>query len=162
MKLHVAGLQAYTDNAVVIVADLTIGAFYRTRECIESGALNMRQLAIDKEKESRINIEIVVDAHHSEERAMGWYHYLSNAIQFPFRAKCVVKKRISPLAKGEDVFVTGMSPEEECLHDMYVDIQWKNRTLAVPLVQLWGVGLDGQSITAIEDWHYWVGRAYSF
>ena len=30
----------------------------------------------DKEREQRITMEIIVDAHDSQERAMGWYCYL--------------------------------------------------------------------------------------
>jgi hypothetical protein len=45
--------------------------------------------------------EIVVDAYDAGERAMGWYYYLEDKIHFPFQAKCITAKVVSPLRKGE-------------------------------------------------------------
>ena len=36
----------------------------------------------DDAREERIYMEAVVDAHDSEERAMGWYYYLEDKIMF--------------------------------------------------------------------------------
>jgi hypothetical protein len=51
-----------------------------------------------------------------------------------------------------------MPPEEESEHEMFVLIRWERGRLAVPLSQLDGVGVDGQTRQAIDDWHYWVTR----
>ena len=40
-------------------------------------------------RERRITYEIVVDAHDSEERAMGWYNYMDDKLDFPFHAKII-------------------------------------------------------------------------
>ena len=32
--------------------------------------------------------------------------------------------------------------------------------LAVPLMQLEGIGVDEEAQQAIADWHYWVDRGY--
>ena len=55
-----------------------------------------------------------------------------------------------------------MAPAEECDHEMFVLIQWEKRQLAVPLMQLEGIGGDEETQQAIEDWHYWVNRGYEF
>jgi len=55
-----------------------------------------------------------------------------------------------------------MAPAEECEHDMFVLIRWKQRQLAVPLMQLEGIEVDEETKQAIEDWHYWVNRGYEF
>jgi len=82
----------------------------------------------DKAREKRITWEILVDAYTPIEQAMGWYYYLENALQFPFTARCVVKRAISPLKKGDEVEVIGMAPEEECEHEMFVRHRvWANR-----------------------------------
>jgi hypothetical protein len=60
------------------------------------------------------------------------------------------------------VEVTGMAPEEDCEHDMLVDVHWQGRQLAVPLAQLEGVAVDDATQEAIGDWHYWVARGYEF
>ena len=55
-----------------------------------------------------------------------------------------------------------MAPEKECEYDMFVEIQWEERKLAVSLSQLEGISIDGETKQAIEDWHYWVARGYKF
>ena len=49
---------------------------------------------------------------------------------------------------------------EESEHEMFVEIGWKSRKLAVPLSQLEGIEVDEETKQAIEDWHYWVNRGY--
>ena len=87
-------------------------------------------------REYRIHNEAIVDANGPEEQVMGWYYYLDDKIRFPFQAQCIAAKAVSPLLKGETVEVRGMAPEEACVSDMLVLIQWQGRTMAVPLSQL--------------------------
>lgn len=96
------------------------------------------------------------------EQAMGWYYYLEDKIRFPFKAKCVISKVISPLRKGESVDVLGMAPEDTCSSDMLVLIRWQSRNMAVPLSQLTAISQDGSTCEAIKDWHYWVSQGYRF
>ena len=114
----------------------------------------------DEEREHRIAMEIVVDAYGPEEQALGWYYYLDDKITFPFRARCVYERRISPLRKGEEVVVKGMLSEDDCMHEMFVEIEWQERRLGVPLAQLEPISVDEETEEAIADWHYWVGRGY--
>src|SRR3990170_4817935 len=90
----------------------------------------------DPKRERRIEMEIVVDAHDSEEQAMGWYYYLEDKLQFPFTATCMAERSVSPLRKGDEVEVVEMAAEDECQHEMFVCIRWERRSLAVPLAQL--------------------------
>src|SRR5262249_37354044 len=90
----------------------------------------------------RIELEVIVDAYGQEEQAMGWYYYLEGALQFPFTARCIAERTISPLRVGEEVEVVGMPPEDDCIHEMFVMIRWEGRTLGVPLAQLEGVDVD--------------------
>jgi hypothetical protein len=114
----------------------------------------------DEEREQRITMEIVVDAYTPEEQAMGWYYSLEDRLRFPFVARCIAERSISPLGVGDEVEVVGMAPEEECEHEMFVLIRWERRTLAVPLTQLEGVAVDEQTLQVIEDWQYWVAQGY--
>jgi len=117
----------------------------------------------DPKRERRIAMEIVVDAYGPEERAMGWYYYLEEKLRFPFRAKCIAERKISPLRKGDEVEVVRMAPEEECEHEMFVEIRRQKGTLAVPLSQLKPTaGTDRGTKEAVEDWHYWVKQGYEF
>ena len=116
----------------------------------------------DPSREERIRNEAVVDAYGPEEQAMGWYYYLENKLRFPFQAKCIASKVVSPLRKGEIVEVRRMAPEDSCSNDMLVLIRWQGRNMAVPLSQLAGVDVDESTAEAIGDWHYWVAQGYCF
>jgi hypothetical protein len=120
----------------------------------------MNRRAKDEECEERIQMEIVVDAYGPEEQAMGWYNYLSDTLEIPFSARCIVRRATSPLEPGDEVEVVGIAPDEECEHEMFVLIQWSPHPLAVPLMQLEGIDVDEETQQAIEDWHYWVDRGY--
>jgi len=122
----------------------------------------MREIPTDKTRERRITMEIVVDAYTESERAMGWYYYLEEGLQFPFRARCIKRRAVSPLRPGDEVEAIRMAPEEECGHEMFVLIRWERRRLAVPLSQLEGIRADRKTLQAIGDWHYWTRKGYEF
>ena len=110
--------------------------------------------------EQRLRAEIVVDAFGPEEQALSWYYYLTEHLRVPFRARCVGAQPASPLRVGDKVEVRGMPAEDVCEHEMFVNIAWQGRLLAVPLRQLEGIGVDDATEQAIEDWHAWVDRGY--
>ncbi len=116
----------------------------------------------DDEREERIQNEIVVDAYGPEEQALGWYVYLEETLQFPFRARCIAERATSPLSMGDLVSVSGMASEEVCEHEMFVLMRWKRRDLAVPLSQLEGIDVDEETHEAIQDWLYWIEQGYEF
>ena len=120
----------------------------------------MKRRSRDEEREQRITMEIVVDAYTPEEQAMSWYYSLEDRLHFPFVARCIAERAVSPLRVGDEVEVVRMAPEEECQHEMFVLICWERRALAVPLVQLKGVAVDDQTRQVIEDWQYWVAQGY--
>jgi|GEM_PF-196209 len=115
---------------------------------------------LNAERERRIAQEIVVDAHDETERAMGWFGYLEDRLQFPFTARCVTKRVISPLGVDDEVEVISMAPEAECACEMFVVIRWERDGLGVPLSQLKPVAADQETARAIGDWHYWIARGY--
>jgi hypothetical protein len=116
----------------------------------------------DKALEKKISMEIMVDCYDEHERALSWYYHLEEHLHFPFMAKCIKARPISPLEKGEEVEVLGMPKEAECEHEMFVEIKWNKRKLAVPLSQLEVMEGDEETIEAADDWHYWVKRGYQF
>lgn len=120
------------------------------------------QIQKDEERENRIDLEVVVDAYDSQERAIGWFYYLAEQCTFPFKAKCIAERSTSPLRMDEVVDVLGEAPAEECAKELFVEIQWHERQLAVPLSQLVAVDADEKSKQIVEDWQYWVQRGYEF
>lgn len=122
----------------------------------------MRKPRINRTREQRINDEIVVDAYGEEERAMSWYYYLEEKLEFPFKARCVASRSVSPLKKGEEVEVLGMAPEDDCMHEMFVLTRFAGRKLGVPLSQLEVLETGRETREAVEDWQYWVAMGYEF
>lgn len=116
----------------------------------------------DKIREERIDNEAVVDAYDEEERAIGWYCYLDGNLAFPFKAECITERKTSPLRKGEKVKVLDMSPEDDCMKEIFVQIEWQGREMGVPLAQLKPIAVDPQTQEAVEDWHYWIDMGYEF
>lgn len=114
----------------------------------------------DEEREKRIHDEAIVDCYGPQEQALGWHYYLGECLRMPFRARCVAPRATSPLREGEEVTVTAMAPQNDCLHEVLVMVAWEDRTLAVPLAQLDGIDADEETAEAIADWHYWVARGY--
>ncbi len=116
----------------------------------------------DPEREQRI-MEVVVDAHDEQERAMGWYYYLQDQLRFPFTAVSIAKRPISPLRVKDEVEIIGMPGEDECEHEIFVTIRWEQEGLAVPLAQIRPIAAtDEQTKQAVADWHYWVQMGYEF
>ena len=122
----------------------------------------MKNRKKDPIREDRIDNQAIVDAYGPDERALGWYYYLENKLQFPFQARCIAANIVSPLSKGETVQVLHMAPEEACSTDMLVLIPWQGRKLAVPLSQLAALEVNQSTAEAIGDWHYWVAQGYLF
>jgi len=117
----------------------------------------------DEEREERIQNEVVVDAYNEYERATGWYCYLQDQLQFPFKATCTARRPTSPLRVNEEVEVIGLAGEEVCEHEMFVTVRRKEDELAVPLAQLrLGPDADEETKQGVEDWLYWVARGYEF
>jgi hypothetical protein len=121
----------------------------------------MASIPRDDEREDRIMDEIIVDCYGPEEQAMGWYNYLNDTLQFPFTARCTKQRATSPLEPGDEVEVIDMADADDCEHEMFVQIRWQRRPLAVPLAQIVGLTLDMESQEAIEDWQYWVKRGHT-
>ena len=122
----------------------------------------MKKPKKDPIREDRIHNEAIVDAYGPEEQAMGWYYYLDSKMRFPFQARCMVSRVVSPLRKGETVEVRRMAPEEACSRDMLVLIRRQGRNLAVPLSRLTPTDVDETTAEAVSDWHYWVAQGYLF
>lgn len=119
----------------------------------------MKKPRRDPIREDRIENEAIVDA-TPEEQAMSWYYHLESKIRFPFAAKCIATDVVSPLRKGETVEVIRMAPENNCEHDMFVQVQWQGRKMALPLSQLAAINPDESTEEAIGDWHYWIAQGY--
>jgi hypothetical protein len=120
------------------------------------------EIETDEVRERRITMEAVVDAYNEQERAIGWYYYLEQRLDFPFLARCATRRSTSQLKVGDEVEVIGMAPVEDCEHDMFVEMDWDDEGLAIPLSQLEVVDAADETREAVEDWLYWTKKGYQF
>jgi hypothetical protein len=127
----------------------------------------MPSIEPDENREHRIKTEIIVDADDDkEERAMGWYYYLDDTLNFPFMAKWTKKGRKSAAAEEKDVEVLGMAPDDECLKDMFVEVVYPNGkdedVFSAKLSDIKAIDADDETQEALADWEYWLARGYKF
>ena len=122
----------------------------------------MSGTAPDKNREERIDMEVVVDAYNEDERAMGWYYYLEDKLQFPFKARWVNRQR----PQGKEIEVVEMSPEDECMRSMFVEVRYREGEVddifSARLENIHPIEVDQETAEAIADWHYWVDMGYEF
>ena len=106
-------------------------------------------------------MEIVVDAYDEMERAMGWYYYLEDRLNFPFPARWLTGS-----GNDEEVRVEGMPSEDDCLEDMLVDVAYQEDGIedvfTLSLREIQPLTEDVATQEAIADWHYWLARGYEF
>lgn len=118
----------------------------------------MTQRDRDENREERIKMDIIVDAYTQDEQAMGWHIYLDETLEFPFEARCIEERAVSPLDEGETVRVVGKPSSEPSLRQQFVTVEWNNSELGVPLRQLEPVEASSDTEQAVADWHYWLER----
>ena len=120
----------------------------------------------DENREHRIKTEIIIDAEDKEERAMGWYYYLEETLNFPFLAKWTKKGRKSASIEEKQVEVLGMAPDDECLKDMLVEVAYidgkDEDVYSAKLSEIAAIDADSETQDAIADWLYWIARGYKF
>ncbi|MBD2345805.1 calcium-binding protein [Anabaena subtropica] len=126
----------------------------------------MASVERDETREQRIETEIVVDAEDKEDRAMGWYYYLDDTLEFPFMGKWKKKSRKTSAIEEKAVEVLGMAPEDDCLKDMYVEVAYiggkEDDIHSAKLSEIEAIDVDDETQEAIADWLYWLGRGYKF
>ena len=122
----------------------------------------MSEIEVNEARESRIKMEVVVDAYDETKRAIGWYHYLEDRLDFPFMAEWMSYSGNMPV----EVTVVAMSPEDDCSSDMLVKVELQEGTFKdvfnLPLVELQLMEGNSRTNTAMSDWHYWKARGYGF
>ncbi|BAY12326.1 calcium-binding protein [Calothrix sp. NIES-2098] len=126
----------------------------------------MPSVELDQNREHRIENEIIVDAEDKEERAMGWYYYLDDTLNFPFMAKWTKKGRKSSAPQEKQVEVLGMAPEDECEKDMFVEVVYPDGkdedVFSARLSEIEAINADEETQEALADWQYWLARGYKF
>ena len=114
-------------------------------------------------REDRIEDYLVDTYNDPQDKAMGWYYSLEDAMGGEtVHCRCTKKRSMSPLEKRDEVDIVCMAPDEDCTREMFVFVQWNDRQIAVPLSQLEPLDGSDEAIQVIEDWLYWCLMGYEF
>ena len=113
----------------------------------------------DEERSKRIRREILTDAYNADEMAISCCYHLEREMSFPFQARCIEERTISPLREEEEVPVVGMTDKVVSNREMFVLVEWMDREFGVPLSQLEVLDVDSDTRQAVDDWHYWNGNS---
>ncbi|MFT4921260.1 MAG: hypothetical protein ACI8XM_000456 [Haloarculaceae archaeon] len=111
----------------------------------------------DEQRNKRIRREILTDAYTTDEQAISWCYHLEREMSFPFQARCIEERTISPLREDEQVRVVGMTAEVVSSREMFVLVEFMDRESGVPLSQLEVLDVGQDTRNAVDDWHYWNG-----
>ncbi len=113
----------------------------------------------DEEREERIMMEIVVDAYGPEEQAMGWYYYLEENIEFPFKATAQLRNTDGATVPKE-VNVVGLASDEEGItgKDFLLDIEAGEYINTIAFSKLSRIKASPQTKEVFAVWNYWIGR----
>jgi hypothetical protein len=127
----------------------------------------MASVEPDKIREERIKNEIVADAEEKEDRAMAWYDYLDDSLNFPFMGKWTKKgRKTSSPSQPKQVEVLGMAPDDECEKDMFVEVVYPDGkdedVFTARLSEIEAIDADEDTQEALADWQYWLARGYKF
>ncbi|MCD2201072.1 calcium-binding protein [Halobacterium sp. KA-4] len=109
----------------------------------------------DEQRDKRIRREILTDAYTADEQAISWCYHLEREMTFPFQARCIEERTISPLREGEEVPVVEMTDEVVSSRELFAIVEWMDREFGVPLSQLEVLDVDQDTREAVDDWHYW-------
>jgi hypothetical protein len=113
-------------------------------------------------REARFAEKILSEAEDKVERAMAWYYYLDDTINFRFSAVWNKINRKTSSVEKRNVEVLSMSDAESCLSNMYVVISYMDDQYDVKLSEIEAIDADEQTKEALADWGYWLARGYVF
>ncbi|MBU1667767.1 calcium-binding protein [bacterium] len=114
----------------------------------------------NQSRKDRIEDEVIVDCYDEYEMAMGWFYYLHDNLNFPFKASILENGKISSLQKGDVVKVTELVNSDENDVSIYnfvatVGIEKDEHIYDIPLEMIRGIDCDEGTCEVIEDWRYW-------
>ena len=108
----------------------------------------------DKERQERIENEIIVDAYDDGEVKMGWYTYMQDELCFPFTADVMIKKRSGKKVK-QKVDVLDLANDDYFGNDMMLEVAYTDDVFRVGMRELINVEANEETIQAIGDWFFW-------
>ncbi len=108
-----------------------------------------------------IEEEITVDANGDDEVYMGWYYFMSETLEFPFKAVASIKKRNGTTEERTvDVIEDATNGDRFKCQAYYVNIDYEGVLMKVEVADLKPVNASDETLKAITVWKYWLAKGY--
>ncbi len=108
-----------------------------------------------------IDFEVVVDACDDDEVNMGWYYFMAESLQFPFKAVATIKKRNGTTEERTvDVVEDATDGDRFKCQAYYVNVDLDGVLMKVEVGDLKPINASEETLKAITVWKYWLENGY--
>ncbi len=115
----------------------------------------------EKEIKDIIEDEIVVDANGDDEVYIGWYYFMVESLEFPFKAIATIKKR-NGITEEHTVEVVEDATDGERFkcQAFYVNVDYEGVMMKVEVADLKPINASEETLKAITVWQYGKENGY--
>jgi hypothetical protein len=107
-----------------------------------------------KERQHRIDYEVIIEAYDEQEVNMCWFYHFNDNLEFPISAVAKLKRRNGQYEKAEIQIVDLLSEEgQEPLLGMVLTMQ--GFVFPVSLKQIVSVDTNEENKQILNDWLFW-------
>ena len=115
----------------------------------------------EEEIKQIIEEEIVVDANGDDEVYMGWYYFMSETLEFPFKAVATIKKRNGTIEERTvEVVEDATDSERFKCQAYYVNVDYEDVMMKVEVADLKPINASEETLKAITVWQYGKENGY--
>ncbi len=108
-----------------------------------------------------IEDEIVVDAHDDDEVYMGWYYFMAETLEFPFKAVAKIKKRNGTIEEHTvEVVEDATNPDRFKCQAYYVNVDYEGVLMKIEVADLTPLNASDETQKAITVWKYCLEKGY--
>jgi Calcium binding len=108
-----------------------------------------------------IDFDIVVDAKDDEDIYMGWYYFMVETLEFPFKAIAIIKKRNGTTEERTvEVVEDATDAERFKCQAYYVNVDYEGVLMKVEIADLKPINASEETLKAITVWKYWKDKGY--
>jgi Calcium binding len=108
-----------------------------------------------------IGEEITVDAKDDEDIFMGWYYFMAETLEFPFKATATIRKRDGTTEEHTvDVVEDATDGGRFRCQAYYVNVDYQGVLMKVEIADLQPINASEETLKAITVWKYWHAKGY--
>ena len=115
----------------------------------------------EEEIKQIIGEEITVDANDDDEVYMGWYYFMSESLEFPFKAVATIKKRNGTTEERTVEIVEDATDGDrfKC-QAYYVNVDYEGVLMKLEIADLKPINASEETLKAMTVWKYWKDKGY--